>query len=132
MGSYGDNPLGILVASAPDTARDIAHNLLAGLLMLPLEEQRLLLNTFDVWWRCGGNVNRTAEKLYCHRNTVRHRLARIDALTGRSLSDPRGIAETLIAVEAYRRDRRCMAFPSHLIDHALNPQPGREHRADAR
>jgi DNA-binding PucR family transcriptional regulator len=50
----------------------------------------------------GRNINRTAELLYCHRNAVRHRLERVEALTGHSLSEPRGIAETLISVQSYR------------------------------
>ncbi|MFI9387215.1 PucR family transcriptional regulator [Kutzneria sp. NPDC052558] len=99
---YGDRPLQTLVASAPETARDMARIVLGGLLELPEESRRLLLDTLDVWCRAGGNVNRSAELLYCHRNTVRHRLARIEELTGRSLSDPLGIAETLMATHAHR------------------------------
>ncbi len=108
VAGYGENPLEMLIASAPETARDIAHELLGALLVLPIDDQRLILNTFEVWLSAGGSVNQAAELLYCHRNTVRHRLARIEALTGRSLSSPRGIAETVIAVEAYRRDSRCL------------------------
>jgi len=43
-----------------------------------------------------------AEVLYCHPNTVRYRLRRLQELTGRSLSDPRGIAELAAAAYALR------------------------------
>jgi hypothetical protein len=99
---YGDLPLETLVASAPETARDMALSVLGKLLALPADDQRLLLETLEIWCEARGNVNRTAGLLYCHRNTVRHRLARLEALTGRSLAEPRGIAEVLVAVRAYR------------------------------
>jgi len=102
VSTYGDRPLETLVASAPETARDMAESVLGGLLKLPTEDQQTLLDTIEVWCDAGGNINRTAELLYCHRNTVRHRLDRIEALTGRAMSEPRGITETLIAVQAYR------------------------------
>jgi PucR-like helix-turn-helix protein/diguanylate cyclase with GGDEF domain len=99
---YGDRPLETLVASAPETARDMALSVLGKLLAAPADDQKVLLDTLDVWCAAGGNVNRTAELLHCHRNTVRHRLTRIEALTGRSLAEPRGVAEMLTAVQAYR------------------------------
>jgi hypothetical protein len=102
LSTYGDRPLETLVASAPETARDMATAVLGGLLALPDGDQHVLLETLDVWCAAGGNINRTAELLYCHRNTVRYRLARVEALTGRSLKKPRAIAETLMAVQAYR------------------------------
>ncbi|WP_434976477.1 helix-turn-helix domain-containing protein [Streptomyces puniciscabiei] len=38
----------------------------------------------------------------CHRNTVRHRLRRLEELTGRSLQDPRAVAEISVALHALR------------------------------
>lgn len=99
---YGDRPLETLVASAPETARDMALSVLGNLLALPGGDQRMLLQTLDAWCAAGGNVNRTSGLVHCHRNTVRHRLARVEALTGRSLAEPRGTAELLMAVQAYR------------------------------
>jgi DNA-binding PucR family transcriptional regulator len=37
--------------------------------------------------------------LYCHPNTVRYRLRRLQEMTGRSLSEPRSVAE--LAAAAY-------------------------------
>ena len=44
-----------------------------------------------------------AAAIYCHPNTVRHRLHRIEDLTGRSLSRPKDIAELCLAFEVERR-----------------------------
>lgn len=99
---YGEHPLDTLVASAPETARDMGRQVLGALLECPTEQQHLLFTTLDVWCEAGGNINRCAELLFCHRNTVRQRLDRVQALTGRSLSDPRGVAETFLAIRAHR------------------------------
>ncbi|NED85157.1 PucR family transcriptional regulator, partial [Streptomyces sp. SID11233] len=40
--------------------------------------------------------------LYCHANTVRYRLRKVEALTGRSLSAPQTVAELGLAVRAVR------------------------------
>ena len=36
-----------------------------------------------------GSPTRAADELYCHRNTVMHRLRRIESVAGRKLTDPR-------------------------------------------
>ena len=36
-----------------------------------------------------GSPTRAADELYCHRNTVMHRLRRIESVTGRKVTDPR-------------------------------------------
>jgi DNA-binding PucR family transcriptional regulator len=51
---------------------------------------------------CGGNTSAAARELYCHRNTVRNRLQRVEKLSGQSLSDPRGVAALSIAAEGVR------------------------------
>jgi hypothetical protein len=45
---------------------------------------------------------RTAEVLHCHANTIRYRLRRIEDLTGRSLRNPQGLAEIVMALNALR------------------------------
>ena len=44
-----------------------------------------------------------AAKIYCHPNTVRHRLHRIEELTDRSLSRPKDVAELCLAFEVELR-----------------------------
>ena len=70
---------------------------------LPAEEHTVLLDTFQAWLQAGGSANHTAAMIYCHPNTVRHRLHRIEELTGRSLSRPRDLAELCLAFEVERR-----------------------------
>ena len=41
--------------------------------------------------------------LFCHPNTVRYRLHRIEERTGRSLTRPRDIAELCLVFEVHRR-----------------------------
>jgi DNA-binding PucR family transcriptional regulator len=50
----------------------------------------------------GGSASEAGRRLYCHRNTVRNRLARLEELSGRSLADPRALAELCTATEAVR------------------------------
>jgi hypothetical protein len=70
---------------------------------LPDDEREILFETFRVWEENAGSVRETAEVLICHPNTVRHRLRRIERLTGRSLSRPRDVAELCIAFEVHRQ-----------------------------
>jgi DNA-binding PucR family transcriptional regulator len=70
---------------------------------LPAEERTILLDTFRAWVEAGGSANDTAAKIFCHPNTVRHRLRRIEELTDRSLSRPMDLAELCLAFEIERR-----------------------------
>ena len=45
------------------------------------------------------HVERTAERLFVHQNTVRYRLARFEELTGASLRDPKVAFEVWWALE---------------------------------
>ncbi|MDT5367293.1 MAG: hypothetical protein QOC62_1724, partial [Mycobacterium sp.] len=67
------------------------------------EERELLFETFRVWQENDASVSAAAAQLFCHPNTVRHRLRRIEKLTDRSLSRPRDLAEMCLAFEVYRR-----------------------------
>jgi DNA-binding PucR family transcriptional regulator len=70
---------------------------------LPDEERERLFETFRVWRENGASVCAAAERLFCHPNTVRHRLRRIEKRTSRSLSRPRDVAELCLAFEVHRR-----------------------------
>ena len=99
---FDDAPLSIVVASAPDTATRVARTILGPLLDLPRDERSLLLDTLATWFTSQGSATTTAQKLYCHPNTVRHRLRRIEHQTGRSLNNPSESAELRIALETIR------------------------------
>ena len=70
---------------------------------LSAEERGMLFDTFRVWQDNDASVHATARLLFCHPNTVRHRLRRIEQCTGRALSRPRDVAELCLAFEVHRR-----------------------------
>jgi DNA-binding PucR family transcriptional regulator len=100
---FDESALAVAAVGAPDIMKRVAGNVLGGLLGAPEHERQVLLDTLETWLDHGGSAARTAEVLYCHRNTVGARLRRIEELTGRSLADPRGIAELCLALETERR-----------------------------
>jgi hypothetical protein len=100
---FDDTPLAVAAVSAPDVMAKIRSSVLKGLDELPPAERTILLDTFQAWLEAGGSANDTAEKIFCHPNTVRHRLRRIEELTHRSLSRPKDIAELCLAFEVEQR-----------------------------
>jgi PucR C-terminal helix-turn-helix domain/GGDEF-like domain len=100
---FDDTPLAVAAVSAPEAMAKIRSSVLGPLYGLPAEERTVLLDTFQAWLQAGGSANETAAKIYCHPNTVRHRLHRIEELTGRSLSRPTDLAELCLAFEVERR-----------------------------
>jgi hypothetical protein len=97
------DPLAIAAASAPDVMQRVACSILAALDQVSADERARLLTTFGAWLDCGGSASQAASTLFCHPNTVRHRMRRLEQRTGRSLADPRGIAELSLAFEIDRR-----------------------------
>lgn len=99
---FGDRPVTTLVAGAPKLARELAKDVLADLLALPAAERDVLLRTLRAWFAEHGSARDAAERLFVHPNTVRYRIRRVQDLTGRDLTDPRGISELYVAVESVR------------------------------
>jgi hypothetical protein len=100
---FDDTPLAVAAVSAPEVMAKIRSSVLGPLDELPAEERTILLDTFRAWVGAGGSANDTAAKIFCHPNTVRHRLHRIEELTGRSLSRPKDTAELCLAFEVEQR-----------------------------
>ncbi|MFF3494807.1 PucR family transcriptional regulator [Streptomyces sp. NPDC002795] len=98
---YGDRPLGLLIANAPETADEIATRILAPVLAQPPEDCALLLDTARAWYGARGSIRDAAQTLYCHPNTVRYRLKRLESLTGLALDDPHATTNLLVALEAF-------------------------------
>jgi DNA-binding PucR family transcriptional regulator len=86
-----------VVVGSPELSARIARLVLGPLLRLGDRERHRLLSTLATWFDTGGDPVATGAALCCHRNTVRNRLAQIERLSGRPLSDPRGIAELYLA-----------------------------------
>jgi sugar diacid utilization regulator len=95
--------LATAAVSAPDVMVKSCGTALDCFSDLADEEREVLLETFRVWQETDASVSAAAEQLYCHPNTVRHRLRRIEKRTGRSLLRPRDLAELCLAFEVHRR-----------------------------
>lgn len=98
---FQDTPLDRLVAAAPRAALETSRVVLGALLTLPPDDQQLLLTTFEEWLRAEGSVKDTAAAMFCHPNTVRYRLRRLESKTGRSLTVPGQLAELVTATRAW-------------------------------
>lgn len=46
-----------------------------------------LMETMWTYFECDCNLQRTADRLFSHKNTVKYRLQRVEQLTGRSFAD---------------------------------------------
>jgi hypothetical protein len=79
-------------------ADDVLHAVLA---LTPPERDRLL-ETFDVYAGT-GSVAVTAERTFCHRNTVLNRMRRLTECTGLDVTVPAQAAVLLLAVTAWRQ-----------------------------
>jgi hypothetical protein len=78
-----------LLSNSPEISSRLVGQSLGGLLELPDDERDVLLDTLAAFLESDGSPTRAADRLYCHRNTVMHRLRRIETVTGRRLTDPR-------------------------------------------
>jgi hypothetical protein len=101
---FDDSLVAVAAAAAPEITRRLARNVLGPLDALPRAERDVLLETLEVWMASGGSTEETARRLYCHPNTVRLRFRRIKEHTGRSASEPLGIAELCFALYAVRQN----------------------------
>ena len=120
---FDKSPLAIMAVGAPDIMQRVSRNVLGGLSSLPAMERSMLLDTLETWLANGGSASKTAEILFCHRNTVRHRLRRIQERTGRSLADPLDTSELCIALQTERRlpvNQEPEAVEAHTD---VNPEP---------
>ncbi len=99
---FDDAPLSVLVVSSPTTSYRITKTILGPLLDISPDEREMLLNTLAAFFAFRGSAVEAGKHLYCHPNTVRHRLRRIERQTGRSLADPRSSAELFVALEVLR------------------------------
>jgi DNA-binding PucR family transcriptional regulator len=77
-----------------------ARQALAQLSSLPSRDRTLLTDTLRIYLDT-GSISETARRLYCHRNTVINRLARLSGSTGLDPAVPRdaGALRLLLAVD---------------------------------
>ena len=95
--------LATAAVSAPEVMKKLVTPTLDCFGELPAEQRDVLFQTFRAWLENDASVSAAGEALFCHPNTVRHRLRRIETRTGRSLSRPRDLAELCLAFEVHRQ-----------------------------
>jgi DNA-binding PucR family transcriptional regulator len=100
---FEDEPLTIAAVSSPRVMKQLAAAIFANFADLEEEDRLVLFSTFRTWAAEGGSINAAAERLYCHPNTVRYRLRRIEERTGKSVGKPLDLAELCLAFEIDRR-----------------------------
>ena len=66
--------------------------------LAPLEAEPALVETLGSYLRHHGSLLKVADDLGVHRNTVRHRVERIESLLGRSLMDPQVRVDAWVAL----------------------------------
>ncbi|GAA1213119.1 PucR family transcriptional regulator [Prauserella alba] len=98
---FTESPLNALVASSPEEAVQLAHQVLSPVLRLG-DDGVVLLDTLSAWFDSRGSTKEAAQLSYCHPNTVRYRLRKLQDELGRSLSNPADQAELLAALRALR------------------------------
>ncbi|MUL80142.1 CdaR family transcriptional regulator [Mycolicibacterium sp. CBMA 226] len=95
--------LATAAVSAPEVMVKLAAPVVESFDGLAPGERDVLFDTFQVWLDAEGSLREAGELLFCHPNTVRYRLHRIEQRTGRSLARPRDVAELSLVLEVYRR-----------------------------
>jgi hypothetical protein len=96
---FDDSVLAVAAVSAPEITKKVATVILGQFDDLSSEEQDVLFETFRAWRANKGSAENAAAQLHVHPNTVRYRLRRIEARTGRSLAVPDELAELCLACE---------------------------------
>ncbi|MFI6498876.1 PucR family transcriptional regulator [Nonomuraea typhae] len=100
VATVDSRPVAALVAAAPELAERVTAAVLGPVLARP--DADALLEVLSAWLESGAPTAELARRLYCHRNTVRNRLSRIERLTGRSLERPGDVAALYAALIGHR------------------------------
>ncbi|MDT5092038.1 MAG: hypothetical protein QOH60_1401 [Mycobacterium sp.] len=103
VSTFDGSILSTAAVSAPEIMVKLVAPIIDGFVGLADNERDILFETFRVWLENDGSLRTAGELLFCHPNTVRYRLHRIEQRTGRSLSRPRDVAELSLAFEVHRR-----------------------------
>ena len=103
VSSFDGSLLATAAVSAPEIMVRLVSPIIERFAELGDNERDVLFDTFRVWLENDGSLRTAGELLFCHPNTVRYRLHRIEQRTERSLTRPRDVAELSLAFEVYRR-----------------------------
>lgn len=100
--TFDEAPLAVTSVADPEVSRRVLSTVFGALTSMGGEDKRLLLDTFDAWMDAGGSADVAAGRLFCHPNTVRQRLRRLEERTNRSLTNPKDLTELCLAAEIER------------------------------
>ena len=67
--------------------QQFANEVLSPIIQYEKKAHTQLMETLWAYFECDCNLQRTADKLFSHKNTVKYRLQRVEQLTGKSLSN---------------------------------------------
>jgi hypothetical protein len=109
-----DTPLTELVMNNLETTQRAVHRILGGVLSLPDNDRTTLLATARAWLEAHGSAAEAGRALYCHQNTVRYRMHRLEEFLRGPLDDPKIVAELSMALDAVG------TFPT-LLEHRPAP-----------
>jgi purine catabolism regulator len=90
----------LLQLGPPAVLAAFSDAVLAPIDELETRERVELLHTLEEWLRVNGAWEAAAQRLSLHRNTVRNRIARLSALTGRPLESAEHRLELWLALQA--------------------------------
>jgi hypothetical protein len=97
---YASSPARALIAAHPELAADVLSDVLAAFDRLHPDDADALVQTALAWYELGGSTSAVGERLHLHRNTVLHRLKRIEQLTGSAFAVPADAALLYLALQA--------------------------------
>ena len=102
VNQLADTPLAELMIGNLETTRGFVYRVLGPVLRLPDDDRGIYLTTAQAWLDARGSAAEAGRALYCHENTVRYRMRRLEEHLGGSLDDPVSLAELAAALQAIR------------------------------
>ncbi|WP_433566974.1 PucR family transcriptional regulator [Nocardia sp. CA-151230] len=97
---YASSPARALIAAHPELAADVLSDWLGAFDQLDTDDADALVQTALAWYELGGSTSAVGERLHLNRNTVLHRLKRIEQLTGSTFTVPAKAAVLYLALQA--------------------------------
>ncbi|MGW4774408.1 PucR family transcriptional regulator [Nocardia sp. NPDC004278] len=97
--TYASSPARALIAANPALATGIFSDTLAAFDQLHPTDADALIQTALAWYELGGSTSAVGAHLHLHRNTVLHRLKRIEQLTGSVFAVPADAALLYLALQ---------------------------------
>ena len=94
------SPAVLLAAQDPAVLEALARTVLGGVLDSDRDRGTELVATLRAFLDGGGRWQDTADALHVHINTLRHRMKRVEELTGRSLASTADRVDLFLALRA--------------------------------